>query len=193
MEAPFTTRLSNRDPAASLMAADPVSALLARAITPFAVIRPFRRLTFSSVALLSALPADPVAVAKTLSAPTKFATLTLGALASLMLPSVGSTAKGDVVLAVGVNTATPNERAVGVWAHASVVGSAALNRRPRTTNPQAPPLVVACLFMVQSSVFCQCSVECYRSRRGVSGQVLGSRITSGSDGTDGYRQSGYKC
>src|SRR5207245_637797 len=136
-----------------LLAAPSESALLARAVTPSAVMRPLRRLTFSSVELLSALPSEPVAIANRLSAPARPATLTLGALLLPRLPSVGSTARGDVLFTAGVDTAMPNACAVGVCAHAAVVGSAALNRRPRTRNPRVSPVVVASLFMVQSSLF----------------------------------------
>src|SRR2546427_12131501 len=122
-------------------------------------MRPLSRLTFSSVELLSALPSEPVAIANRLSAPARPATLTLGALLLPRLPSVGSPARGDVLLAVGVETAMPNALAVGVCAHAWAVGIAALNRRPRTRNPQAPPVVVASLFMVQSSLVFQAPSE----------------------------------
>src|SRR2546425_11887337 len=146
METPFTTRLSSCDPSALLTPPPSQSALLARAVTPSAVMRPLSRLTFSSVELLSALPSEPVAIANRLSAPARPATLTLGALLLPRLPSVGSTARGDVLLAVGVETAMPKALAVGVCAHAWAVGIAALYRRPRTRNPQAPPRAGARLF-----------------------------------------------
>src|SRR5438552_5768459 len=158
---PFTTRFANCEPSVLLVATPFLIALLAKAITASAVMRPFRRFTLSSVELLTAVASGvplgstspaPLAMANAFCAPASPATSTLGASLLTTPPSAGSTATGAVPLAVGVLTATPNDCAVGVCAHAAADGSAALSK-PSTTSPMALPAVVATLFIMRSSFF----------------------------------------
>jgi len=90
-------------------------------------------------------------MANAFSAPASQGTFTLGALSLANPPSGGSTAKGDVPLAIAVLTATPNDCAAGVCAHAAADGSAALHTR--TSSPKAHPVVIANFFVMQSSFF----------------------------------------
>src|SRR5690242_17005675 len=102
-------------------------------------MRPFKRLTFSSVELLSALRSPPVAIANRLSAPARPSTLTFGVLSVAIDPSPGSCATGDVTLASAVFTARPVAR--DVVCPDALAGNAALHRATGITIPSTAPVV----------------------------------------------------
>src|SRR5919197_1888385 len=95
---PPTTNPAKPEPAPLLLAVVPLLALLASPLTAFAVIRPFRMLTFDNTALLCALeafsPTAPVAIDWSVLAVSTPGRLTLAADASA-IPGPGSVASGD--------------------------------------------------------------------------------------------------
>src|SRR5438093_11113235 len=116
---PLTTRPTNPEPAALLVAELPLLALLARARTAFAVIRPPRRFTFCNVELLCALaafsPITPVVIEASDSAARTPMALTLAACASVIPEAGSSVASGDRA-----------SDAVGVWSNAPYASPAML-------------------------------------------------------------------